>query len=61
MKSSYETSKDVLEANGLKGREAFLGEMGLSKENMCQTFVDGIEGVFSNWQPRKQYELFKIN
>jgi hypothetical protein len=61
MRSLYETPKETLETNGLKGREAFLGEMGLSKENMCQTFVDGIEGVFSNWKPRKQYELFKVN
>jgi len=61
MKSVYETPKQTLETNGLNGREAFLGEMGLSKENMCQTLVDGVEGVFSNWTPRKQYELFKVN
>ena len=23
--------------------------------------VDGIEGTFENWKPRKRFELFKIN
>jgi glycosyltransferase involved in cell wall biosynthesis len=56
----YETPKETLSENGLKGRESFLGEMGLSKENMCQTLINGIETVFENWKPRKSYELFKV-
>jgi glycosyltransferase involved in cell wall biosynthesis len=35
-------------------------EMGLSKENMCQTLINGVETVFENWKPRKSYELFKV-
>jgi hypothetical protein len=56
----YETPKETLKKNGLIGRESFLGEMGLSKENMCKTLVDGIENTFANWKPRKTHELFKV-
>jgi glycosyltransferase involved in cell wall biosynthesis len=56
----YNTPKDVRKENGLKGREAFIGEMGLSHTNMCQTLVDGIESTFENWKPRQRFEVFKI-
>jgi glycosyltransferase involved in cell wall biosynthesis len=61
MKTMYITPKETLKENGLAGREAFINQIGLSKENMCQTLIDGIDGVFSNWKPRQSYELFKIN
>ena len=61
MEDMYNTPKDTLKENGLKGREAFIGEMGLSDTNMCKTLVDGIELTFENWKPRKRYELFNIN
>jgi len=61
MEQVYNTSKDKLKENGLKGREAFIGEMGLVNTNMCQTLVDGVEGTFENWKPRKTHELFNIN
>ena len=57
----YTTPKETLKENGLKGRTAFISEIGLSSENMCKTLVDGIEGTFENWKPRKSYELFKLN
>ena len=60
MEEMYNKPKEELKAAGLKGRESFMGEMGLSAENMCKTLVDGIEGTFENWKPRKRYELFKI-
>jgi hypothetical protein len=28
---------------------------------MCGTLVEGIEGTFENWKPRKRFELFKLN
>jgi glycosyltransferase involved in cell wall biosynthesis len=56
----YNTPKDVRKENGLKGREAFIGEMGLSHTNMCQTLIDGIESTFENWKPRQRFEVFKI-
>jgi hypothetical protein len=27
---------------------------------MCDTLVEGMEGAFENWKPRKKYDLFKI-
>ena len=57
----YNTPKETLKEGGLEGREAFIGEIGLSSENMCKTLVDGIDGTFENWKPRKSYELFKLN
>ena len=45
---------------GLKGREEFLGEMGLNHTNMCQTLVDGIETTFKNWKPKEKFNVYKI-
>ena len=61
MEEMYNTPKEVLKANGQVGRDSFIGESGLSVENMCSTLVDGIEGTFENWKPRKRFELFKLN
>jgi hypothetical protein len=60
MEEMYNTPKEELKEAGLKGREMFKGEMGLVNTNMCQTLIDGIEGTFENWKPRKKYELFKV-
>ena len=60
MEEMYIKPKEELKEAGLKGREMFIGEMGLVNTNMCQTLIDGIEGTFENWKPRKRYELFKI-
>lgn len=60
MEEMYNKPKSELKEAGLKGREMFKGEMGLVNTNMCQTLVDGIEGTFKNWKPRRRYELFKI-
>jgi len=56
----YNTPKEERKKAGLKGREAFIGEMGLSHTNMCNTLIDGIESTFANWQPRKRFQVFKI-
>jgi hypothetical protein len=56
----YNTPKPDRKAAGLKGREEFLGNMGLSHTNMCDTLVDGIEATFENWKPRERFEVFKI-
>jgi len=60
MMSMYNTPKETLKQNGLEGRRAFIEDMGLSSDNMCQQLIDGIESTFENWKPRKRYELFKI-
>ena len=56
----YNTPKEVRKANALVGREAFIGEMGLTHTNMCQTLMDGLESTFENWKPRERFEVFKI-
>ena len=60
MLKMYNTPKEERVAAGLKGRETFIGEMGLSHTNMCNTLVSGIEATFQNWKPRKRFEVFKI-
>jgi len=45
---------------GLKGREEFLGEMGLNHKNMCKTLVDGMETAFKNWKPKQRYNVYKV-
>jgi hypothetical protein len=27
---------------------------------MCDTLIEGMEGAFKNWKPRKRFDLFKI-
>jgi len=56
----YNTPKEVRKANALIGREAFMGEMGLTHTNMCKQLENGIESVFENWKPRERFEVFKI-
>ena len=56
----YNTPKEERKVAGLKGREEFIGEMGLSHTNMCNKLVDGIESTFQNWTPRQRFEVFKI-
>ena len=60
MLKMYNTPKEERVAAGLKGRETFIGEMGLSHTNMCNTLVTGIAATFQNWKPRKRFEVFKI-
>ena len=45
---------------GLKGRDEFIGEMGLSNTNMCKTMADGIETTLKNWKPKKKSNVYKL-
>jgi glycosyltransferase involved in cell wall biosynthesis len=56
----YNTPKEVRKANAELGRQAFIGEMGLTHTNMCKQLENGIESVFENWKPRERFEVFKI-
>jgi glycosyltransferase involved in cell wall biosynthesis len=60
MLKMYNTPKEERISAGLKGREMFINDMGLSHTNMCKTLVDGIEATFQNWKPRRRFEVFKI-
>ncbi|MEY4332445.1 MAG: Rhodothermus phage [Bacteroidota bacterium] len=56
----YNTPKEERKANGLKGREHFINEAGLTAKNMCEQLVNGLEATFENWKPRKRFDIFKI-
>jgi glycosyltransferase involved in cell wall biosynthesis len=56
----YNTSKEERKSNGLKGREAFINDMGLSHKNMCDQLINGIESTLENWKPRERFEVFKV-
>lgn len=60
IKDFYNMGKEERKAAGLKGRVHFLGEGKLSKEAMCQSLVDGMEGALANWKPIKKYQLYSI-
>jgi len=56
----YKMGREERKAAGLKGRKFFLGEGKLSKEAMCQTLVDGMEGAFTNWKPKQKFKLIEL-
>ena len=47
-------------AAGAEGRRWAMNEGGLNSKNMGQTFIDGMEYLFTNWQKPKKYGLFTI-
>jgi len=56
----YDMGREERKAAGLKGRKYFMGEGKLNREAMCQMLVDGMEGAFANWKPRKKYTLIEL-
>lgn len=56
----YDKTPKERKQAGLKGREEFLGEMGLNHKNMCKTLVDGMETAFQNWKPKQRYNIYKV-
>ena len=45
---------------GLLGHEYVIGEGDMASERMGEKFIDAIEGCFSNWKPRKRFDIHKI-
>jgi glycosyltransferase involved in cell wall biosynthesis len=56
----YNTPKEDRDAAGLAGRNWMLGEGLLSRESMCKTLVDGMEGAFENWKPKQKFKLIEL-
>ena len=56
----YKMTKEDRESAGLKGREWMLGEGILSREAMCKTLVDGMDGAFENWKPKQKFKLIEL-
>ena len=53
-------TREERKAAGLKGRKWMLGDGNLSREYMCQSLADGMEGAFANWKPIKKFNLIKL-
>jgi hypothetical protein len=53
-------SPEMREKCGMEGRRWALNEGGLNAENMCQTFIDGMDFLLENWTPTKNFGLFTI-
>jgi glycosyltransferase involved in cell wall biosynthesis len=61
MKYWYDIPKEERKKMGMIGHEFFMTpEYGYNAKRMCQTLIDGMEGAFENWKPRKRFDLFKI-
>ena len=56
----YDKSSEERKEAGLKGREAFMGELGLNAENQNKCMADGIEKAIENFKPKERYNLYKL-
>jgi hypothetical protein len=52
--------KEDRDKSALKGRKQFLVEGKLSKEEMCDALVEGMEGAFENWKPKQKFKLISL-
>jgi glycosyltransferase involved in cell wall biosynthesis len=60
MRYWYDIPKEERKKKGLIGHEFFKGPNGYHAKRMCDTLIEGMEGAFKNWKPRKRFDLFKI-
>jgi glycosyltransferase involved in cell wall biosynthesis len=61
MRYWYDIPKEERKKMGMKGHEFFMTpEYGYNAKRMCDTLIEGMEGAFENWKPRKRFDLFKI-
>ena len=56
----YDKTPEERKEAGLKGREEFMGEMGLSAKNQNKCMADGIEKAIKNWKPKKKFNVYKL-
>ena len=56
----YRMGKEERTKAALKGRKHFMGEGLLSREAMCKALVDGMEGAFENWTPKKKFKIIEL-
>ena len=54
--------KDMLRHLGLQGRKWLMSdEAKMSAEKMCESFIEYVDELIENWEPRHQYEIIKID
>lgn len=60
----YSVSRDTRKKYGREGRryclETYPNGGGLSWENMCMSFINGMDTAWNNWKPRDKFELIKL-
>jgi len=56
----YDKTPQERKEAGLKGREAFQGEMGLNAKNQNKQMADGILKAIENWKPKEKYNVYKL-
>ena len=56
----YNQGQEERSRCGLIGRDWAI-ENGFTKNNMCDTMMNGIETCFENFEPRKRYTLIKTS
>jgi glycosyltransferase involved in cell wall biosynthesis len=58
----YSLGKTKIKEAGLKGREWACGdEAGFTSEKMAYRMINHMDELFSNWEPRKKFELIKVD
>ena len=56
----YNMSKEERQENGLAGREWAIGdEAGFTSAKMSNRIIEGMDELFSTWEPREKYEFLK--
>lgn len=57
----YKTPKKERLDAGLKGRQFIMNDkVGMNKNDMCIRIIDSIENTFTNFTPRKKFELYLV-
>jgi len=56
----YDKTPEQRTKAGLKGREEFLGEMGLNAKNQNKQMADGILKTIENFKPKKKFNVYKL-
>ena len=56
----YDKTPQERKEAGLKGREAFQGEMGLNAKNQNKQMADGILKTIKNFKPKKKFNVYKL-
>ena len=58
----YNMSKEERQENGLAGREWAIGDdAGFTSAKMSNRIIEGMDELFSTWEPREKYELINTN
>ena len=60
MKHWYDMDRSERKVCGLAGREYISTVGGLNIDNMCDTFVEGVDAIMKSWRGRERFNLHKM-